>query len=102
MGFADNLRNELKNQTEDYIATHFEPRKEEIFRIISKGIKRIGYVKIDTFNRTGTLEGEQLGIKKSSEINPFVEFLKREGFRTQRAWWGYSSEGDPDMLTITV
>jgi hypothetical protein len=102
MGFADNLRNELKNQTEDYIATHFEPRKEEIFRIISSGIKRIGYVRVDVFNNTGTAEGKMLGIRSGTEINAFAEFLDKEGFRTRKAWWGYSSDGDPDMLTITV
>ena len=101
MGFADTLRNELKSRTAEIIATRFEPNKEEIMSTIATGIKRIGYVKIDTFNHTGTCEGNRLGIG-SGEINAFAEFLKQEGFRVQRAWWGYSSDGDPDMLTISI
>ena len=101
MGFADNLRNELKNTNAEIIATNFEPRKEEIFNTIATGIKRIGYVKIDTCCSTGTCEGVRLGVK-SNEINAFAEFLQKEGFRVQKSWWGYSSDGNPDMLTIRV
>lgn len=101
MTFADNLRNELKTKNEEIIATSFEPRKDELFNTIASGIKRMGYVKIDTFNRTGTMEGSKLGIGRD-EIDAFAEWLGREGFRVQKAWWGYSSEGMPDMLTIRV
>lgn len=101
MGFADNLRSELKGKNAEIIATRFEPRKEEIFNIIATGIKRIGYVKTDFFNNTGTREGNMLGLKRG-EVDAFVEFLTKEGFRVQRSWWGYSSEGEADMLTIKV
>lgn len=101
MGFADNLRNELNNTNAEIIATRFEPRKEEILNIIATGIKRIGYVKIDTLCHTGTREGDMLGIK-DKEINAFAEFLRKEGFIAQKSWWGYSSDGTPDMLTIRV
>ena len=101
MGFADNLRNELNNTNAEIIATRFEPRKEEIFNTLATGIKRIGYVKIDTLCNTGTLEGRLLGVK-SNEINAFAEFLTKEGFKVSRSWWGYSSDGNPDMLTIRV
>ena len=101
MGFADNLRNELNNTNAEIIANRFEPNKEEIFSTLATGIKRLGYVKIDTFNNTGTREGDRLGVK-SNEINAFAEFLQKEGFRVQKAWWGYSSDGNPDMLTIRV
>lgn len=101
MGFADNLRKEMNNKNAEIIADCFEPRKEEIFNIIATGIKRIGYVKIDTLCHAGTCEGAQLGINHK-EINAFAEFLKNEGFKVQKAWWGYSSDGNPDMLTITL
>ena len=84
MGFADNLRNELNNTNAEIIANRFEPRKEEIFNALATGIKRLGYVKIDTFNNTGTREGDWLGVKSNE------------------SWWGYSSDGNPDMLTIRV
>ena len=101
MGFADNLRNELNNTNAEIIANRFEPRKEEIFNTLATGIKRIGYVKIDTLCNTGTLEGRLLGVN-SNEINAFAEFLQKEGFHVQKSWWGYSSDGNPDMLTIRV
>ena len=101
MGFADTLRNELKNENAEIIATRFEPRKEEIMNTLATGIKRMGYVKIDTLCHTGTCEGDRLGVK-SNEINAFSEFLKKEGFKVQKSWWGYSSDGVPDMLTISV
>lgn len=101
MGFADNLRNELNNTNAEIIANRFEPNKEEIFNTLAIGIKRLGYVKIDTCCNTGTCEGNRLGVK-SNEINAFAEFLQKEGFRVQKSWWGYSSDGNPDMLTIRV
>ena len=101
MGFADNLRNELNNTNAEIIANRFEPRKEEIFNTLATGIKRLGYVKIDTLCDTGTCEGVRLGVK-SNEINAFAEFLTKEGFKVSKSWWGYSSDGNPDMLTIRV
>lgn len=101
MGFADTLRNELKSENGKIIATRFAPRKEEIMDILATGIKRIGYVKIDTLCHTGTCEGDRLGVK-SNEINAFAEFLKMEGFNVSKSWWGFSSDGIPDMLTIRV
>jgi hypothetical protein len=101
MGFADNLRNELKNENAEIIATRFEPRKDELMDILAKGIKRLGYVKIDVLCHTGTLEGDMLGVH-SKEINAFADFIKAEGFRVSKSWWGCSSDGLPDMLTIRV
>jgi hypothetical protein len=101
MNFADKLRNELNNENAEIIARDIEPRKDKIMEILAKGIKRLGYVKVDTLCNTGTCEGDQLGVN-SGNIEVFADFLKREGFRVQRAWWGYSSDGKPDMLTITL
>ena len=101
MNFADTLREELNNKNRNIIATEFEPRKNAIMETIAKGIKRIGYVSIDTFNHTGTCEGNALGIN-SKNIEAFAEFLKAEGFKVSRQWWGYSTDGVPDMLKIKV
>ena len=101
MSFADKLRNELKNENAEIIARDIEPRKDKIMEILAKGIKRLGYVKVDTLCNAGTCEGDQLGVK-SGNIEAFADFLKKEGFRVQRGWWGYSSDGKPDMLTITL
>ena len=101
MNFADTLREELNNKNRNIIATEFEPHKDAIMATIAKGIKRIGYVKIDHFNHTGTCEGDSLGIN-SKNIEAFVEFLRAEGFKVSRQWWGYSTDGVPDMLKITV
>lgn len=101
MNFADTLREELNNKNRNIISTEFEPRKETIMETIAKGIKRIGYVSIDTFNHTGTCEGDSLGINDKN-IEAFAEFLKAEGFKVSKRRWGYSSDGVPDMLKITV
>jgi hypothetical protein len=101
MSFADTLRKELDNKNQNIIATEFEPRKEEIMETIAKGIRRVGFVTIDTFNNTGTSEGDSLGINYKN-IEAFAEFLKAEGFKVSRCWWGYSSDGVPDMLKIHV
>lgn len=101
MNFAEQLRNELKDKTTSIIANEFEPRKEKIFSILATGIKRIGYVKIDTFNHTGTYEGNMLGINDKN-IEAFAKFLTDEGFKVQKSWWGFSSDGVPDMLKIWV
>lgn len=101
MNFADKLRNELNNENAEILARDIEPRKDEIMEILAKGIKRLGYVKVDTLCKTGTCEGDKLGVK-SGNIEVFADFLRNEGFCVQRAWWGYSSDGKPDMLTITL
>ena len=101
MKFADTLRKELNDTNAEIIANRFEPNKEEIFNTLATGIKRLGYVKIDTLSNTGTCEGDRLGVK-SNEINAFAEFLTKEGFKVSKYWWGYSSDGNPDMLTIRV
>ena len=101
MNFADKLRNELNNKNEEIIARDIEPRKDKIMEVLARGIKRIGYVKTDTLCNTGTCEGSELGVN-SGNIEAFADFLKKEGFRVQKAWWGYSSDGKPDMLTITL
>ena len=99
MSFADNLRTELNNKNAEIIATRFAPRKAELLETIAKGIRRIGYVEIDTLCNAGTYEGDCLGVNRG-EIDAFAEFVKAEGFKASRRWWGYSSEGQPDMLKI--
>ena len=101
MGFADKLRNEIENKDAEIIAKRFEPQKDRILNILAEGIRRIGYVRTDTFNNTGTHEGDRLGVKYG-EVNAFAKFVTAEGFKVSRSWWGYSSDGEPDMLTITI
>lgn len=101
MGFADKLRKELANEKNELIDTRFKSNKEEIMAILEKGIRRLGYVKTDTFNNSSTHEGKLLGIGRG-EVNAFADFLKGEGFKVQKAWWGFSTDGEPDMLTITI
>ena len=102
MGFADNLRNEISNNKEQIIATRFQPRRDEIMDILATGIKRLGYVQIDTSGyRTGTYEGTQIGAKRE-ELNALAEWLRKEGFIVEPMWWGYDSAGMPDMLRIRV
>ena len=102
MGFADNLRKEISNTNEQIIATKYEPRKAEIMGILERGIKRIGYVQIDTSGyHAGTMEGTQIGAKRE-ELNALAEWLRKEGFIVQPQWWGYSANGMPDMLKIRV
>ena len=101
MGFADTLRNELKNKNNEIILNEFEPRKEEIMGILADGIKRIGYVKVDTLCHTGSCEGNKLGVNYKN-INAFAGFLTKEGFRIAKSWWGFSADGSPDMLTIKL
>ena len=99
MSFADNLRNELSNKNKSIIAERFIPQREELLEIIAKGIRRLGYVKTDVFNNTGTCEGDALGIHRG-EVDAFADFVRDEGFKVTRSWWGYSSDGEPDMLKI--
>jgi hypothetical protein len=102
MGFADNLRKEMADANKEIIATRFEPRKATIMNIIAEGIRRIGYVEIDTSAYgTGTWEGKQIGVKQE-ELNAFKEFLEGEGFKVSCRWWGLSCSGLPDMLKITL
>ena len=99
MSFADNLRNELNNKNKSIIADRFIPRREELLETVAKGIRRIGYVQIDTLGNSGTLEGDCLGVHRG-EVDAFAEFVHNEGFKVSRMWWGYSSDGEPDMLKI--
>ena len=99
MNFADNLRNEINNKNAEIIAIRFEPKKDELLGIIAKGIRRIGYVEIDTLCNAGTCEGDSLGVHRG-EIEAFAEFVRKEGFKATPAWWGYSSYGEPDILKI--
>ena len=102
MNYAEQLRNEIANTNASIIAKEFEPRKAEILSIITEGIKRIGYVKIDVFGtHCDTAEGQRLGVKKET-LNAFDEFIRKEGFRTQKGWWGYSTDGTADLLTIRL
>ena len=103
MGFADNLRKEISNTNEQIIATKYEPRKAEIMGILERGIKRIGYVQIDTSGYcAGTMEGTQIGAKQE-DLNALYEFLRAEGFVVNKMWWGWGGHGSiPDMLKITL
>lgn len=101
MNFADKLRNEMNDKNNETIATRFAPRKTELLETIAKGIRRIGYVQIDTLGNSGTLEGDCLGVHRG-EVDAFAEFVRNEGFKVSRMWWGYSSDGEPDMLKIRL
>lgn len=106
MGFADNLRKELNGTNEEIIATRFEPNKERAMGILAEGIKRIGYVCIDTLCGTSSYEGNQLssalGSIKNKDLDALHQWLTREGFKVSKMWWGYSSDGLPDMVKIRV
>lgn len=106
MGFADNLRKELNNENEEIIAARFEPNKDKAMEILSRGIKRIGYVCIDTFNHTSTCEGCELSVAlghiTGKDLNALHQWLTREGFKVSKMWWGYSSDGIPDMVKIRL
>ena len=99
MGFADTLRKELKSENAAIIAKEFEPRKNEIMATIAEGIKRPGYVEIDTCGFSATAEGMQLGVNRGN-IEAFYDFVRAEGFKVKRCWWGHSSDGAPDILKI--
>ena len=106
MNFADTLRNEIANKNAEIVKTQFEPNKDKAMEILARGIKRIGYVCIDTFNHTSTAEGGELSVAlghiKTEHLNALAEWLTKEGFNVTRQWWGYSSDGLPDMLKIRV
>ena len=101
--FADTLRNEVKNENEKILEEIILPRKETILRSVAEGIKRIGYVTIDTSGYdTSSLEGRWVGIYKKEYLPALCEFLKEEGFNVRKQWWGMSTDGLPDMLKITL
>ena len=106
MNAADKLRNELNNETANIIADRFEPNKDKAMEIIARGIKRIGYVCIDTFNHTSTCEGGELSVAlghiNNKDLNALHTWLTKEGFNVSKQWWGYSSNGIPDMVKITI
>ena len=101
MSFADNLRQQLADTDQQIIDTKFMPRRDEILQRIAEGIKRLGYVCIDTSScGTSTPEG-RLGVNQK-ELSAFKKFITQEGFKASFSWWGYSTDGLPDMLTIRL
>lgn len=107
MNYADKLRQEVKNTKAEIIATKFEPNRIEILGTIARGIERLGYVQIDTSGcHTGTYEGDcassAAGSLKNSDLIVFADWLTKEGFDVCPMWWGYSSDGFPDMLKIRL
>ena len=102
MSFADTLRNEVNDRKNEIIANRFAPNKEALLNTIAAGIKRLGYVQIDTSGcNTGTMEGCQLGVHRG-EVEAFADFVTAEGFVVSRRWWGYSADGEPDILKIRL
>lgn len=100
---ADKLREELNNENKAIIANKFQPNKEQIISAITKGIKRIGYVCIDTSGyNTSSLEGRMCGHIERKELYAFKEFVQAEGFKTTLQWWGLSTNGLPDMIKVTL
>lgn len=103
MNAAEKLRAELNNENKEIIANKFQPNKEQIISAIIKGIKRIGYVCIDTSGYdTSTPEGRECGSIKAKELYAFSDFVRAEGFKTSLRWWGLSTSGTPDMINITL
>lgn len=103
MNAADKLREQLKNKNAKIIAERIEPNKETLLNAIARGIERIGYVEIDTLHNTSTYEGRQIGFSpEPNELDALAEFLTAEGFKVSKMWWGYSSNGFPDMLKIKL
>ena len=103
MNAADKLRAEIEAGNKEIITTIIEPKREQILKAVSDGIKRIGYVTIDTSGYgTSSHEGRMTGIHDCKHLNALREWLMAEGFKVARKWWGCSCDGDPDMLTITL
>lgn len=106
MNAAEMLKAELATKNQEIIDTRFEPNKDKAMEIIARGIKRIGYVCVDTFNHTSTCEGGELSVALGHltcrDLNAAADWLKKEGFIVTRQWWGFSSDGDPDMIKIRV
>lgn len=105
MNAAELLRAELANKNQEIINTRFEPNKEKAMEILARGIKRIGYVCVDTLCHAGTCEGDQLSAALDLDcrcLNAAADWLKKEGFTVTRQWWGFSTDGDPDMIKIRL
>lgn len=102
MGYADKLRAEVANTDAEIIENEILPRKDEILMAIEKGIKRIGYVVIDSLCNTSTMEGNMVRIKDNKKFSALAKFLTEEGFKVSKCWWGYCSDGNPDMLKIRL
>ena len=101
--FADTLRNEVKNENERILEEIILPKKDQILSAVAAGIKRIGYVVIDTSGYdTSSYEGRMTGIYKQEYLGALYDFLEGEGFRVVRSWWGLSTNVSPDMLKITL
>ena len=104
MAFADKLRAEVADKNKEIINNEILPKKEQILNAVAEGIKRIGYVCIDTSTYgTSTAEGRMVGIHDCRKLNDLAQFLKDEGFKVSKMWWGMGScDGDPDMLKIKL
>lgn len=107
MNYAETLRKEIADNNANIAATRFEPNKDKILKPIAEGIKRIGYVCIDTSGYdTSSCEGRYAsaaaGWLKYTDLNAFADWLTKEGFKVSRQWWGMSTNGFPDMVKITL
>lgn len=103
MNAAEALRAEVAAKNKEIIETIIEPKRERILSAVAEGIRRIGYVTIDTSGYdTSSMEGRMTGIYDSKYLNALAEWLSTEGFNVSRRWWGCCSGGDPDMLTIKL
>jgi hypothetical protein len=103
MAFADKLRKEIADRDQQIINNEILPKKEQILNAVSEGIKRIGYVCIDTGYGTSSHEGLMVGIHDCRKLNALAKFLQGEGFKVSKMWWGMGScDGDPDMLKIRL
>lgn len=105
MNYAETLRKEIADNNANIAATRFEPNKEKILKPIAEGIKRIGYVCIDTSGYdTSSCEGRYAsaaaGGLKNSDLDAFTWWLNKKGFDVTRQWWGGAKNGFPDMLKI--
>ena len=104
MNYADKLRAEQADKNKEIIKNLIEPRKDAILEEVSNGIRRIGYVTIDTSGyRAGTYEGCRVGIHEREHLPAFTEWLKEQGFKVKQMWWGMGScSGYPDMIEIRL
>lgn len=102
MNAAEMIKAELADRNKQIIDELIEPNRDKIIDALSRGIKRLGYAKIDYFHNSGTSEGYETGINDKQYFPAFAEWLRAEGFKVSRSWWGCSSDGNPDMLTITI
>ena len=107
MNYAESLRKELADKNANIVATRFEPNRDKILKPIAEGIKRIGYVCIDTSgydtsSYEGRIASSAAGWLKNSDLEAFANWLTKEGFRVTQQWWGMSTNGLPDMLKICL